>query len=575
MAGERPNDGRRVPHDVRLYGVSGQFMPNLSIHLAQPEFRLGDLDFQVTHLVEVATAAAARGADLVVFPELWLPGYPAQDLLYRGDLMPRIQAAIDQIARELSGVTAVVLGYPRPAPAPATQDPDGYARPNLYNVIGLIADGEILSEHRKRALPNYEVFDERRYFQPGSDATVVNFKGHNVGLLVCEDIWVESVLTDTLDAGADLIIAANASPYHRGKWQQRADALSAMAKRHAVPVLYANAVGGQDDLIFDGDSQAYDAQGQCVARAALFETACLATVFDGTTLSSTDAVADAPDTWGEVYDALVVGTRDYINKNGFPGVILGLSGGIDSALTLAVAVDALGADRVGAIMMPFHYTSDISKHDAAEQAMTQGVDYQSLAIVDPVNAFLDTLKPALGDGPLGTTRENLQSRTRGVLLMAMSNFGGRLVLTTGNKSELAVGYATLYGDMAGGYNVLRDVPKTWVFELSKFRNTRGMVIPERVITRPPSAELAPDQVDTDSLPDYPVLDAILAAYLDEQKSQQQIIDAGFDEADVWRVVRLVNIAEYKRRQGAPGPRITPRSFNYDRRVPITQGWDRA
>ncbi len=550
-------------------------MSNLTIHLAQPEFRLGNLEFQATHLIEIATAAAADGADLVVFPELWLPGYPAQDLLYRADLLPRIQQAIDRIARELASVTAVVVGYPRPAPALAAQDPEGYARPNLYNVIGLIAGGEVVAEHRKRALPNYEVFDERRYFQPGDSATVVNFKGHNLGLLVCEDIWVESVLNDTLAAGAELIVAANASPYHRGKWQQRGSALSAMAKAHGVPILYANAVGGQDDLIFDGDSQAYDATGRCVARAGLFEPACLMTVFDGKQLTSNDGVADAPDSWGEVYDALVVGTRDYINKNGFPGVILGLSGGIDSALTLAVAVDALGADRVGAVMMPFDYTSDISKHDAAEQARTQGVDYQSLPISGPVNAFLDTLSGALGDGPLGTTQENLQSRSRGVLLMAMSNFGGRLVLTTGNKSELAVGYATLYGDMAGGYNVLRDVPKTWVFELSKYRNTRGQVIPERVITRPPSAELAPDQVDTDSLPDYPVLDAILAAYLDEQQSQQQIIDAGFDEAEVRRVVRLVNIAEYKRRQGAPGPRITPRSFNYDRRVPITQGWDRA
>lgn len=290
-------------------------------------------------------------------------------------------------------------------------------------------------------------------------------------------------------------------------------------------------------------------------------------------MATADQISPVPDSWGEVYDALVVGTRDYINKNGFPGVILGLSGGIDSALTLAIAVDALGPERVGAVMMPYHYTSDISRHDAAEQAEIMGVQYHSLPIVDPVEAFLSTLKPVLGDGPLGTTRENLQSRARGVMLMAMSNFNGRLVLTTGNKSELAVGYATLYGDMAGGYNVLRDVPKTWVFELSKFRNTRSHVIPTRVITRPPSAELAPDQVDTDSLPDYPVLDDILYQYLDKQCSPAQIVASGHQQTDVDRVVRLVNIAEYKRRQGAPGPRITPRSFNYDRRVPITQGWE--
>lgn len=550
-------------------------MSGISIHLAQPEFRLGDLEFQVRQLIDIAKKQADGGADLVVFPELWLPGYPAQDLLYRSDLQPRIEQAIADIARALDGVVAVMFGYPRPAPASPAQDPDGYARPNLFNVVGLVHRGEVIAEHRKQALPNYEVFDERRYFQPGDSPTVVSFMGVNLAMLVCEDVWVDGVRQAAIDAGAELLVVSNASPYHRGKWHQRSDELSQMAAKHGVPVLYANAVGGQDDLVFDGDSQAMDAQGQCVARAPLFEPTCLSLTFENGQLSSTpDAIAPVPDSWGEVYDALVVGTRDYINKNGFPGVILGLSGGIDSALTLAVAVDALGADRVGAIMMPYHYTSDISKHDAAEQADIMGVEYHSLAIVDPVQAFLGTLEPVLGNGPLGTTRENLQSRARGVLLMAMSNFNGRLVLTTGNKSELAVGYATLYGDMAGGFNVLRDVPKTWVFELSKYRNTRSQVIPERVITRPPSAELAPDQVDTDSLPDYPVLDDILYRYLDLQSSPADIVSAGHDPDQVNRVVRLVNIAEYKRRQGAPGPRITPRSFNYDRRVPITQGWER-
>lgn len=544
----------------------------MNIHLAQPEFRMGDLEFQTEQVLTLARAAAAEGADLVVFPELWLPGYPALDILYRADLQPRIEQAIATIAQALNGVCGVILGYPRPAPRFVGQSSiDGGARPTLFNCLGLIADGVVLGEHRKHALPNYEVFDERRYFQPGVEPTVVRYLGANLGLLACEDVWVSSVVDQTVQAGAELLIVANASPYHRGKWRERGERLAGIAQSHGIPVMYTNAVGGQDDLVFDGDAQAYNRDGALVARAPLFQPCTLAVRFDGQHLSGQD-IAPTPEHWGEVYDALVVATRDYINKNGFPGVILGLSGGIDSALTLAIAVDALGADRVTAVMMPYHYTSDISKDDAAEQALAQGVDYQVAPIIEPVEALKQQILPILGDRPLGTTLENLQSRSRGVILMGLSNATGRLVLTTGNKSELAVGYATLYGDMAGGYNVLRDVPKTWVFELSKFRNTRSPVIPTRVIERPPSAELAPDQVDTDSLPEYDVLDDILERYLSAHQSPASIVAAGHDSDVVHRVIRLVNIAEYKRRQGAIGPRVTPNSFNEDRRVPITQRW---
>lgn len=545
----------------------------LNIALAQPEFRLGDINFQVEQAIRLSREAAEQGADLVIFPELWLPGYPALDLLYRADLQPRIEAAIAQIAKALQGVCAVLIGYPRPAEQPfvGQSSPDGGARPSLYNCLGLIADGQVMAEHRKRALPNYEVFDERRYFQPGETPTVATFKGITLGLLACEDVWVPQGVDETVAAGAEILLVANASPYHRGKWKERQARLADIAVSHSRPVVYTNAVGGQDDLVFDGDAQAFDADGTLVARAPLFQASLLHCAYSDGQLSG-GLIAQAPDTWGEVYDALVVATRDYIQKNGFPGVILGLSGGIDSALTLAIAVDALGPQAVTAVMMPYHYTSDISKNDAAEQALAQGVDYQVAPIVDTVEAFKHQILPILGERPMGTTIENLQSRSRGVILMGLSNATGQLVLTTGNKSELAVGYATLYGDMAGGYNVLRDVPKTWVFELSRYRNTRGAVIPQRVIDRPPSAELAPDQVDTDSLPDYPVLDDILERYLSAHQSPEEIIQSGHDAETVARVVRLVNIAEYKRRQGAIGPRVTANSFNQDRRVPVTQRW---
>ena len=544
----------------------------MNIHIAQCEFRIGDLAFQTQQVIDVCTSAAAEGADLVLFPELWLPGYPAMDLLYRSDLHSRVGQSIKRIADELNGVCAVAVGYPRPASAElAAHSPELGARPTLYNTLGLIAGGEIIAEHRKCSLPNYEVFDERRYFQIGDGPTVVPFKGRNIGLLVCEDVWIPSIVEATMAAGADCLLVSNGSPYHRGKWSERATELAEVARKHQVPLFYSNSVGGQDDLVFDGDSQAFDAQGQRQARAPMFQPAVLGCELDQGNVKGPN-LAEDPDTWGEVYDALVLGTRDYIEKNGFPGVILGLSGGIDSALTQAIAVDALGADRVTAVMMPYHYTSDISKDDAAEQANAQGVEYHVAPIVEPVEALKSQVLPILGDRPLGTTVENLQSRSRGVILMGLSNATGRLVLTTGNKSELAVGYATLYGDMAGGYNVLRDVPKTWVFELAKYRNRLSPVIPERVITRPPSAELAPDQVDTDSLPDYPILDDILDRYLAAHQSPQQIMEAGHAAETVERVVRLVNIAEYKRRQGAVGPRVTPSSFNEDRRVPITQRW---
>lgn len=446
-----------------------------------------------------------------------------------------------------------------------------------YNVAAVMHRGRILAEYRKMELPNYRVFDEKRYFSPGNKPEVVDIQGVKVGITICEDLWFERPVKLAVNEGAQLIINLNASPFHYKKHQQRLKVASDRAREFAVPVIYAHMVGGQDELVFDGGSFAVDAEGETVLQAPWFEEACyelnVSMGSDNQLGLTSQTCAEPLSMLNAIYSALVLGVRDYIGKNGFNGVVLGLSGGIDSALTLAVAVDALGPEKVEAIMMPFKYTSEMSRNDAAEQAQRMGVTYKSIGIEPIFDSFMAALEDEFKGTAVDKTEENIQARSRGVLLMAISNKKGYLVLTTGNKSEMSVGYATLYGDMAGGFAVLKDVSKMRVYDLAEYRNSISEVIPRNVIDRPPSAELAPDQKDEDSLPPYEVLDQMLELYIEEDNSAQAIIEAGFDAETVHRVVRMVDINEYKRRQSAVGPRVTPRGFGRDRRYPITNSWE--
>jgi NAD+ synthase (glutamine-hydrolysing) len=537
----------------------------MRVVIAQRNFHVGDIEGNGQRVV-AACAEARRllGADLVIFPELCLTGYPPEDLLLRPSLNSRIEAVLAEIAAAVS--MPLVLGYP------------AVRNGRRYNVAGLLLPGQSRpqQEYFKQCLPNYRVFDEKRYFHAGDQAQVIELGGIRIGLTVCEDIWHTGPAKAALDAGAQLLINLNASPFRRGKHEERIDQVCARARETGLPVIYANLLGGQDELVFDGGSFAVNATGAVVVQGGFFEEALVPVdVFAGEQhIELSGELLPVPDETDAMYRALVLATRDYVLKNGFRGALLGLSGGIDSALTLAVAVDALGADRVNAVMMPFHYTSSMSLEDAAAQAKTLAVGYQVLAIAPAVDAFMDILREPFAGLPADTTEENLQARCRGVLLMALSNKTGQLVLTTGNKSEVAVGYSTLYGDMAGGFDVLKDVPKTWVYRLAKYRNQKAgaEIIPRRVIERPPSAELAPDQKDQDSLPDYDLLDAILELYVEQDYSAEAVIRAGFDRDTVYRVVRMVDRNEYKRRQSAIGPRVTRRAFGKDRRYPITNGW---
>jgi NAD+ synthase (glutamine-hydrolysing) len=445
----------------------------------------------------------------------------------------------------------------------------------LFNMAGVIQSGKLVAEYAKQCLPNYQVFDEKRYFAAGDKACVFNLKGLPAALTICEDIWHREPMAQAKAAGAKMMFNLNASPYHQGKQTEREAIVAARVQEGGMPVVYVNLVGGQDELVFDGGSVVVDGEGQTRVRApAYLEELFAAKIqFDQKkVIIPAQAIVPIPDNHESVYQALVLGMRDYVNKNRFKGVVLGLSGGIDSALTLAMAVDALGADRVEAVMMPFRYTSDLSKNDAAEQARRMGVKYSSISIEPMYEAFMAQLAQEFEGTKRDTTEENLQARCRGVLLMAISNKKGYLVLTTGNKSEMAVGYSTLYGDMAGGFDALKDVPKTLVFALARYRNTLGEVIPETVITRPPSAELAPDQKDEDSLPPYEILDQILYWYVEQDLSAEAIIAKGFARDQVERAVRLVDVNEYKRRQAPIGIRISQRGFGRDRRYPITSGW---
>ena len=530
--------------------------------MAQLNLLVGDIPGNTSRVIETALKARdEHQADLVLFPELALSGYPPEDLLLRPSLEPRIQQALERIKAEVGGIT-LVLGYPR------------YDEGALYNMAGVIRDGELICEYAKQCLPNYQVFDEQRYFVAGSRPGVFEHQGVRIGLSICEDIWHSAPTEQLAEAGVDLVLSLNASPYHMGKPEQRAAVVAQRARQVGAPVVYLNQSGGQDELIFDGNSLLISAEGDTLFRGAHCAEALYTASFDPDSgrLAPEQASAPVPSAEACVYQALVTGVRDYVNKNGFKGVVLGLSGGIDSALSVAVAVDALGADRVEAVMMPFRWTSSMSLEDAEAEANALGIQYDVISIEPLYDSFMQQLQPQLEGYAPDTTEENLQARCRGVLLMAISNKKGYLVLTTGNKSEMAVGYSTLYGDMAGGFDVLKDIPKTLVYQLSRYRNTLSPVIPQRVIDRPPSAELAPDQTDQDSLPDYDVLDRILELYVERDYSAQAIIDEGFEPVDVNRVIRLVDINEYKRRQAPVGPRVTERGFGRDRRYPITSGW---
>jgi NAD+ synthase (glutamine-hydrolysing) len=534
----------------------------MKIVMAQINTLVGDIKGNTQRILDICVDQSALGVDMVVFPELTLTGYPPEDLLLRQHTTDLTAAALERLCRDLPAELAVVVGYPR-------RQGD-----RLFNSAGVLYDGTILAEYDKQCLPNYQVFDEKRYFEAGADTCVVTIKGLPIGLTICEDIWHPHPAANAAAAGAQVLINLNASPFHRGKQSQRTAQVSALARTHALPILYVNQVGGQDELVFDGGSFAVDARGDIQNRAIEFAEVMVSVEIETSPELSVaaGAVATPLDELEAVWHALVLGMRDYVEKNGFPGVVLGLSGGIDSAVTLAVAVDALGPERVEAVMMPFRYTASMSIEDAAEQANNLGVSFSNLSIEPLYDAFMTTLAPEFqGLGP-NITEENLQARCRGVLLMSISNKKNLLVLTTGNKSELAVGYSTLYGDMAGGFDALKDCPKMLVYALARYRNTLGQCIPERVISRPPSAELAPDQKDEDSLPPYEVLDQIIEHYVERDASREDMISAGFAPEDVERVVRLIDLNEYKRRQAPVGVRISPRAFGRDRRYPITWAW---
>ena len=539
---------------------------SLRIALAQLDLLVGDVHGNATRVINTARQARADlNADLVLFPELSLSGYPPEDLVFHRGFRRQIEAGLAKVREEVPDVS-VMIGFPE------------YAGTAIYNSAALISGGMVAAIHRKAELPNYKVFDEKRYFQPGAQPSVVDVQGFRCGLLVCEDIWEPEEAQMARSDGAELLIVINASPYEIHKQRERETVARARVLDVGLPMAYVNLIGGQDELIFDGNSFVMNAEGAVVMRAPAFIEG---TYFVDFVRESRGRVVPQPghiepelSDEASVYGALVVGVRDYVNKHGFPGVVMGLSGGIDSALTLAIAVDALGADRVHAVMMPSRYTSSMSLDDAQEQARLLGVKYSVLSIESMFEATLATLKHEFAGRPPDASEENIQSRCRMLLLMGISNKTGKMLLTTGNKSEMAVGYATLYGDMAGGFAPIKDCSKMLVYRLAAYRNAGGRVIPQRVIDRPPSAELRPDQKDSDSLPSYEVLDAILEAFIEEDLSVDEIVARGFDRATVGRVLDLVKRNEYKRRQAPPGVRVSRRAFGRDWRYPITNGYRR-
>ena len=540
---------------------------SINIVLVQDSFQVGDIKNNADKIISAAIKASKQGMDLVIFPELALVGYPPEDLLHRQGFLAQTKSECLRIQQSLKKYTDMVVVFGLPI------ERDG----SIYNAAVVIEASEIKQTYFKQSLPNYSVFDELRYFVAGSESVVINIKGHQFGLLICEDVWQEGIVQKSKQNGAEAIIVLNASPFHIDKHEERVAVLRQNAKKVKMPLLYLNMVGGQDELVFDGDSLVVNKSGELVARGELFSSDEICVQFDGddiVSLQENKNLLLADTTEAQVYKALVVGVRDFVQQNGFTGVVIGLSGGVDSALTLAIAVDALGVDNVQAVMMPSRYTADMSLQDAEAEAKLLNVAYEVIAIEEVFNRFLTTLSPTFKGAPADTTEENIQARCRGVLLMAISNKTGRMVLTTGNKSEMAVGYATLYGDMCGGFAPIKDVCKTLVYKLCRYRNSVSPVIPKRVLTRPPTAELREDQCDQDSLPDYDVLDRILELSVEQDMPIDDIVAKGLDRETVLQVIMMVQRNEHKRRQSAPGIRITRRAFGRDRRYPITSGYRR-
>ncbi|NNC68889.1 MAG: NAD+ synthase [Gammaproteobacteria bacterium] len=535
---------------------------SLNIALAQLNFLVGDIEGNAQLIIDAALQARdEKSADVVVFTELSITGYPLEDLLFRSSLMKRVQSAVIKIQNEIKDIY-VVLGAP-------TQENE-----QLFNSALIIYNSQVIATYHKHQLPNYEVFDEKRYFSQGNNACVASIKNVKVGITICEDIWFSEPIKKSRGAGAELVINLNASPYQLNKTQQRLEVLRQRISEQKIPIVYVNQIGGQDELVFDGESLCLNKEGKLCLQAPAFETGVFSAEYSkakNDLIESESMHAQLPK-HASIYQALVLGVKDYVEKNHFESVVLGLSGGIDSALTLTIAVDALGAENVHAVMMPFRYTSDISVEDAKLLAKSINVKLDEIPIEQSFSAITNSLEPLFAGMAADVTEENIQSRIRGVLLMAISNKTGSMLLTTGNKSEMSVGYATLYGDMAGGFAPLKDVSKTLVYELSKYRNSIAKVIPERIITRAPSAELAPDQIDEDSLPPYEILDPILEKFVELDFTLEEIVADGFDERIVRRVIQMVLRNEYKRRQSPPGIKITSRAYGKDRRYPITSGF---
>ena len=535
----------------------------VKVALAQIDLIVGDVAGNTAKIIEHAHRARdADGADIVVFPELSVCGYPPEDLLFHAGLRHDVEAAVAKVQGEVYGI-AILLGFPE------------YDDGEIYNACAVLLDGKVVARYRKQLLPNYAVFDEERYFTAGRQPAVFKLNGLRIGLNICEDVWKPGPMGASRAAGAECALVINGSPFEVRSQEKRENVVRARVAEVGIPVVYVNHVGGQDELVFDGGSFVMDADGEVVYRARAFEESMHTLTLEGAVsgvVPERGPIAKPDGKIATTYNALVKGTRDYVMNHGFPGVIIGLSGGIDSALVCAIACDAIGAERVRAVQMPFRYTSTMSQEDSKKQAKTFGIRYDVIPIEPMYEATIAQLRPVLGETEPDVTEENIQARCRGLLLMAISNKTGRMLLTTGNKSEMAVGYATLYGDMAGGFAPIKDCSKSLVFELARYRNTLGDAIPERVISRPPSAELRADQKDSDSLPDYDVLDPILEAFIEKDLSVAEITALGFDRAVVIRVLEMVKRNEYKRRQAPPGVRISSRAFGRDWRYPITSGY---
>jgi len=527
----------------------------MKIAIAQINCTIGDLPGNSEKIIQAVSEAKKAGATLLVTPELALSGYPPEDLLLRSDFNGACEYALKKLARQIEGIT-VIVGHP------------GTHLGERYNMASVLQNGQVVASYRKHVLPNHSVFDEERYFVAGTEPLVFTHEGVRFGILICADVWEPAPVRVSAQAGAQVLLALNASPFHVNKQAARHEVLRERVKEVGLPFVYTNMVGGQDELVFDGSSFVLDSEGKLSQQLPAFkEQVAIVELSHDVPLMGN--IVPAQTSEASVYDALCLGLRDYVQKNGFPGVVLGLSGGIDSALTLTIAADALGADKVRTVMMPTEFTADISVDDAREMAEKMGIRFSMLPIQPLFDNFRKTLAEEFADLPFDSTEENIQARIRGVLLMALSNKFGSIVLTTGNKSEMAVGYATLYGDMAGGFSVLKDVPKTLVYRLAHYRNSISQVIPPRIIERAPSAELRANQTDQDSLPPYETLDAIMEAYVELDCSFSEIVAMGHNEQDVARVLRLIDRNEYKRRQAPVGVRITHRGFGKDRRYPIT------